>query len=175
MNAIGDAIAAHCPPEREVSFEWPDTIFFDQSLVGGARLGWPQECEEDEVPDWLVFGVMLRAADIADLETASGPGGTSLMGAGFEMAETEALIGSFARHLMTGFDQWNERGFESVAEAYLARLSPKAAEGRRGIDRNGDLLIDASVEGVARVRTSLLKSLARVAWYDLVLRGPRLG
>ena len=175
MNAIGDAIAAHCPPERSVSFEWPDAIFFDQGLIGGARLGWPQECEEDEVPDWLGFGVMLRAADIADLETASGPWGTSLMGAGFEMAETEALIGSFARHLMTGFDQWNERGFEPIADAYLARLSKKADGEKRGIDRNGDLLIDASVEGGARLRRSLLESLALAAWYDPSLRGPRLG
>jgi biotin-(acetyl-CoA carboxylase) ligase len=175
MNAIGDAIAAHCPPERSVSFEWPDAIFFDWGLVGGARLGWPLDCEEDKVPAWLVLGVMLRAADMADLETASTPWGTSLMGAGFEMVETEALIGSFARHLMAGFDQWNERGFEPIAEAYLARLSKKAAEGRRGIDRNGDLLIDGSVEGGARVRTRLLESLARVAWYDPGLRGPRLG
>ena len=37
------------------------------------------------------------------------------------------------------------------------------------------LLIDGSVEGGARVRTRLLESLARVAWYDPGLRGPRLG
>ena len=81
------------------------------------------------MPAWLVLGVMLRAADMAELETASRPWGTSLMGAGFEIVETEALIGSFARHLMTGFDQWDERGFEPIADAYLARLSKKAAEG----------------------------------------------
>ena len=175
MNAIGDAIAAHCPPERAVSFEWPDAIFFDQGLVGGARLGWPPDCGGDEVPAWLVLGVMLRAADMAELETASAPWGTSLMGAGFEMVETEALIGSFARHLMTGFDQWNERGFKPIADAYLARLSKKEDFKRHGIDRNGDLLIDAPADGGSQVRTSLLESLARVAWYDPGLRGPRLG
>lgn len=51
-----------------------------------------------------------------------------MMSAGFEMVETEALIGSFARHLMTGFDHWDERGFNPIADAYLARLSKKAAE-----------------------------------------------
>ena len=175
MNAIGDAIAAHCAPERAVGFEWPDAIFFDCGLVGGARLGWPPDCQEDAVPAWLLLGFMLRAADMAELETASAPWGTSLMGAGFEMVETEALIGSFARHLMTGFDQWNERGFGPIADAYLARLSKKADGERRGIDRNGDLLIDASVKGGARVRRSLLESLVRAAWYDPGLRGPRLG
>ena len=173
MNAIGDAIAAHCPPERAVSFEWPDAIFFDHGLVGGARLGWPPDCGEDEVPAWLVLGVMLRAADMAELETAAGPWGTSLMGAGFEMVETEALIGSFARHLMTGFDQWNERGFEPVADAYLARLSKKES-GRYGIDQNGDLLIDGLAEAGSRIRTSLLEALGRIAWYDPRHRGPKL-
>src|SRR3712207_329195 len=26
MNALADAVAAHCPPERDVTFEWPDTV-----------------------------------------------------------------------------------------------------------------------------------------------------
>lgn len=174
MNAIGDAIAAHCPPERAVHFEWPDAIFFDQGLVGGARLGWPQDCGEDEVPPWLVLGVMLRAADMAEPETTSTPWGTSLMGAGFAMVETEALIGSFARHLMSGFDEWDERGFEPIADAYLARLSTKEHIGRRGIDRNGDLLIDGPVRGKERARMRLLDGLGRTAWYDPGLGGPKL-
>ena len=68
MNAVADAIAAHCPPEREVSFDWPDAIRFDGGLLGGARLGWPQDCAEADVPAWLVFGVILRAADMAHIE-----------------------------------------------------------------------------------------------------------
>ena len=50
MNALADAIAAHCPPEREVSFDWPDAIRFDAGLLGGGRLGWPAECTEDLFP-----------------------------------------------------------------------------------------------------------------------------
>jgi len=61
MNAVADAIAAHCPPEREVAFDWPDAIRFDAGLLGGGRLGWPAECIEDDIPEWLVFGVILRA------------------------------------------------------------------------------------------------------------------
>ena len=33
-------------------------------LLGGGRLGWPADCGEDDVPAWLVFGAMLRAADM---------------------------------------------------------------------------------------------------------------
>ena len=77
MNAIGDAIAVHCPPEREVQFTWPDTILFDGGVLGGGRLGWPKTCREDEVPDWLVFGVILRAADMAHVEETVAAGGSA--------------------------------------------------------------------------------------------------
>src|SRR3954454_11399331 len=62
MNALADAIAAHCPPEREVTFDWPDAIRFDAGLLGGTRLGWPKAGAEDEVCEWRVFAAMLRAA-----------------------------------------------------------------------------------------------------------------
>lgn len=171
MNAVADAIAAHAPPEREVSFVWPDTVLFDHQLLGGARLGWPQDCADDQVPAWLVFGVMLRAADMAHLEAAMFSGDMSLTSAGFELAETEAMVGSFARHLMTGFDQWNETGFDPVAANYLSRLSRTDTSGVRRIDRNGDLL--TRTEGSAPpVRKSLLEGLSRCAWYDLGRGGP---
>src|SRR3954468_9119267 len=101
MNAVADAIAAHCPPEREVSFDWPDTIRFDGGLLGGARLGWPGDCAEAEVPAWLVLGVILRPADMAHIEEVQAAAGVSLLSEGFEMIDTDAIIGSFTRHLMT--------------------------------------------------------------------------
>jgi biotin-(acetyl-CoA carboxylase) ligase len=174
MNATADAIAAHCPPEREVSFVWPDAIRFDGGLLGGARLGWPTDCAEADVPAWLVFGVILRAADMAHVEEVQAAAGVSLLSEGFEMIDTDAIIGSFARHLMTAFDQWNERGFDAIARDYLARL-PKAKAGeRRSIDLNGDLLVRPATGG-STDRSSLVDALAKVAWYDPQQRGPKFG
>ncbi|MEO6783835.1 MAG: biotin/lipoate--protein ligase family protein, partial [Bradyrhizobium sp.] len=48
MNAVAAAVAANAPAQREVSFLWPDTIVFDRQLLGGARLGWPQDCAEGD-------------------------------------------------------------------------------------------------------------------------------
>jgi len=110
MNAVADAIAAHCPPEREVSFDWPD-----------------------------------------------------------------AIIESFARHLMTAFDRWKERGFESIARDYLERLPKRKAGERRGIDVNGDLLVSLPAGSGAPERSSLVDALGRAAWYDPQARGPKLG
>jgi hypothetical protein len=175
MNAIADAIAAHCPPEREVSFDWPDAVRFDGGLLGGARLGWPADCAEDEIPMWLVFGVILRAADMADIGEVQVAPGVSLLGEGFEMIDTDAIIESFARHLMTAFDRWHERGFEAIARDYLERLPPGKAGERRGIDRNGDLLVRLPAASGPPERTSLADALARATWYDPQARGPKFG
>jgi biotin-(acetyl-CoA carboxylase) ligase len=175
LNATADAIAAHCPPEREVTFTWPDTIMFDGSLLGGARLGWPRDCAESDVPAWLAFGVMLRAADMAHIDEVQSAAGVSLMGEGFQMVETDAIVESFARHLMTAFDKWNERGFDPIARDYLERL-PKAKAGeRRGIDLNGDLLTSLPATKEPPQRTGLVDALANAAWYDATHRGPKFG
>ena len=173
MNAMADAIAVHCPPERLVNFTWPDTFLFDGGLLGGARLGWPADCGETNVPEWLVFGVILRAADMAQIGEIEAASGVALLNEGFEMVETEAIIGSFARHLMTAFDQWNERGFDPVAQNYLDRLSKENADERK-IDINGDLLVRAPASKGAPARNDLVAALAKVAWYDAAYRAPKL-
>jgi biotin-(acetyl-CoA carboxylase) ligase len=175
MNAVADAIAAHCPPERDVSFDWPDAIRFDGGLLGGARLGWPVDCAEDEVPAWLVLGVILRAADMAHVETVQAVAGISLLSEGFEMIDTDAIISSFARHLMAAFDQWNERGFEAIERDYLARLPKRMAGESRKIDLNGDLLVAPPAGHAPPDRTSLVDALAKAAWYDPQARGPKFG
>ena len=38
MNALGDALAALAPPQRGITFDWPDSIRVDHALVGGVRL-----------------------------------------------------------------------------------------------------------------------------------------
>jgi biotin-(acetyl-CoA carboxylase) ligase len=175
MNAVADAIAAHCPPERQVDFGWPDAIMFDGGLLGGARLGWPGDCAEDEIPAWLVFGVILRAADMAHVEEVQAASGVSLLSEGFEMIDTDAVIESFARHLMTAFDRWKERGFEAIARDYLERLPRHKAGERRGIDVNGDLLVSPPAGREPPDRSGLVDALARSSWYAPQARGPKLG
>src|SRR5215471_3145250 len=56
LNALADALAACAPPEKPISFDWPDAIRIDGGLLGGARLAWPAGVDEDAPPPWLVFG-----------------------------------------------------------------------------------------------------------------------
>jgi hypothetical protein len=131
--------------------------------LGGARLGWPG-LRRGRHAGWLVFGVILRAADMAHVDEVQAAAGVSLLSEGFEMIDTDAIIESFARHLMTAFDRWNERGFEAIARDYLERLPKRKAGERRGIDRNGDLLVSppAGKRGPPD-RTSLVDALAKAA------------
>ena len=168
MVALGDAIAAHCPPEKPLAFAWPDTIFFDGAVIGGARLGWP-EGPEDAVPDWLVFGAQLTAARVGMSEAGLLPGSTSLEEEGFE--ESRAVAESFARHLMVAFDTWREKGFAPIAQEYLRRLTGGEGETRR-IDPKGDLLVQDGK--AAPVRRALVPALKEVAWFDAERGGPKL-
>lgn len=163
MNALADAVAVHCPPERELAFDWPGALIFNGACVGGGRLGWPELCPEAEAPDWLVFAAMIRAAWVGVDDPGSRLAVTSLEEEGFEAADGPALVEAFARYLMLGFDALREDGFDAVAERYLKRLARRQAGERRGIDGNGDLLIHA---GGSVERLALAPALLEPAWFD---------
>ena len=175
MNAAGDAIATHCPPEKPLAFAWPDTILLDGGVVGGARLAWPPGACEAELPDWLVAGVVLRMSVPHTRSRPVAPGGhaldlvlqrgTSLEIEGFEMMDAAALIGSFARHLLHHVDRWHANGFKPEGEAFLARMSGEKSV-RRGIDGNGDLLRHKLGRLDGAERQSLLAALDVPQWLD---------
>ena len=173
MAALADAIGAHCRPEVPLAFDWPDAILFDGALIGGGRLGWPQDCAEDAVPAWLVFSAMLIADKPRAGEPGATPGSTSLADEGF-FESGRAMVESFARHLMTAFDLWAERGFEAVAAGYLARLPAERAGDERRIDESGDLLVANRGRKGPPERLPLLPALLAPSWLDPATRAPRL-
>ncbi len=165
MNALADMVAAHCPPEREVTFDWPGTLVFNSASIGGGRLGWPKACTEEAVPDWLVFAAMIRVAWIGVDEPGTILAATSLEEEGFETGDSAALVETFARYLMLSFDRWAERGFDTIASAYLARLAIRKAGERREINESGDLLIHHTTRQSTE-RLALVPALRKPAWYD---------
>ncbi|MEJ1158057.1 biotin/lipoate--protein ligase family protein [Prosthecomicrobium sp. N25] len=168
LNALADALAAHCPPEKSIEMRWPDALLLDRGLVGGGRIGWPEGAPEDAPPPFMVFGAMVRTFVSARAEAGDWLVGTSLETEGFEEIDTKALVESFARHLMVHVHEWQDRGFRRIGERWLARLPRQGAE-RRGLDVNGDLLVHrprAAGEGAAAERSALLPLLARPTWLD---------
>jgi Biotin/lipoate A/B protein ligase family len=173
MNALADAIAAHAPPEREVSFAWPDTVTFNGARIGGGRLGWPQNCPEDEVPGWVVFSAMITAAWVGAGDPGSRPSATSLEEEGFDAADGPALVEAFARYLMRAFATLAAQGFDPIAAAYLGRLAIRKAGESRALDTNGDLLIHAHGREDAD-RLALVPALEQPTWFDAATGMPKV-
>jgi biotin-(acetyl-CoA carboxylase) ligase len=171
MAALADALLTYAPPEKPVTIDWPDTLCVDGGLVGGGRLAWPENAREDEPPDWLVFGAMIRTVSISETEAGLRPLSAALAEEGFDGVESDHLVESFARHLMVHIDAWNDQGFAAVAHEYLQRLTPEKGV-RRDLDETGDLLT-RRVGKVDVERKKLIPALAAPSWLDSETGGPR--
>ncbi len=176
MAALLNALAASAPPQRPISVAWPDAIHIDGGLIGGARLAWPLEANEEEPPAWLVFGGMLRRIAMSDKttrldkESDLSPLAPSLE-EGFDAPDAQRLVESGARHLMAIIDAWQASGFDVVARAYLAYLTHEKSAWPI-IDDNGDLMLRWTGKQEPD-RHSLAQALAQPTWLDPAKRGPR--
>jgi hypothetical protein len=165
MCAVADALASVCPPEKRVSFDWPDTLRFDGARLGGGQLAWPAGVDEDEQPSWLVFSATLLASKRDAGDPGYTPDSTSLEEEHCAADEQHVLIERFARYLLLGFDSWTEQGFDSVADAYLRRLNPRPKVA--SLAENGDLIY-------ASGRDELATALRTPGWLDPATGKPRL-
>src|SRR5204863_6167922 len=139
--------------------DWPDSLHVDRGLIGGGRLSWPDDADEQTVPEWLVFSASIRTAFIGE-EAGLHPLASALAEEGFGDVGSEQLGESFARHLMVAFDRWQEEGFAAIAKEYLAKLPPEDGA-RRGIDDRGDLIVQ---RGGRTERLGLTDALRRPRW-----------
>ena len=67
MDGAGRRACGACAARKpDCVIDWPDAIRVDGGLVGGGRLAWPKGADENEPPDWLVFGAMIRTVSMAE-------------------------------------------------------------------------------------------------------------
>lgn len=171
MVALRDALAAHAPPERPITFAWPDAIHVDGGLIGGGRLAWPLEALEDEPPEWLVFGAVVRTVAMGDKAAGLRTLATALDEEGFDDLGSGRLVEGFTRHLMVALDAWSANEFSSVTGTYLHHMTTEKGA-MPTLDANGDLLI--RWRGQAKPdRHSLAAALSMPSWLDPATGGPR--
>ncbi len=168
MVALGDALAAHCPPERAVRLVWPDEIRFDKARLGGGRFAVAPGTGPQDVPDWLVFGAELIADRDHLPEPGAYPNSTSLKEEAFEAPED--IISTFASYMMLYFDRWAHDGIEAVTNRYLMRIDPPLLRGVRRFE--GDRLIEITPTGGGRRSAPLLEALGQTGWRSA--EGPKL-
>jgi hypothetical protein len=163
LNALGDALTANAPPGLSVTFSWPDAIHVDGGLVGGGRLAWPRASSEDHVPDWIVFGALIRTVSLGREGGVHSPA-TALEDEGFLELNSDRTIANFARHLMSNINTWETLGFEAIARDYVRRLTVKKGA-TASIAANGDLVVQWRGRNEPE-RHSLLEALAFPTWLD---------
>jgi hypothetical protein len=142
----------------------------DNGLVGGGRLAWPQDADEQAPPAWLVFGASIRTVAMGEEEAGLHPLAAALEDEGFDLGSNR-LVESFARHFMVAIDAWQQDGFAEVAKNYIARLATEKGL-RRAIDANGDL-VERRMGKTAIARRALVPALATPSWLDPASGGPR--
>jgi biotin-(acetyl-CoA carboxylase) ligase len=172
MVALTDALRAYAPPSKPITIGWPDAVRIDGGLVGGGRMGWPSDADEDAPPPWLVFGAMIRTVAMRDDDPGIHPLASALDQEGFGETGAAQITESFARHLMLALDGWRVDGFDGLARDYLTRM-PRERQTIQRIDDRGDVLTRRI--GTDRVeRRDLVQALAMPSWLDLSAGGPRL-
>lgn len=170
LNALGDALSAHAPPECPITFKWPDAIYVDGAPVGGGRLGWPPGGREQEPPEWMVFGASIRTACM-DHDPSGLPLTAALDEQGFSDLGAHRLVASFARHLMSGIHTWQSLGFDAIARSYLHRLESRKGATASIAEENGDLLLQWRGASEPE-RHSLVDALRRPSWLERAAGGP---
>jgi hypothetical protein len=114
---------------------------------------------------------MIRTVSLAHEGAGLHPLSAALEEEGFDGLESGRLAESFARHLMTAVDRWQEKGFAGVAGQYLPRLTAEKGVSRSIAD-NGDLLVRYLAKSEDE-RRALLPALAAPSWLDPATGGPR--
>ena len=123
MVAFADSFGAIGPPEVGVFYSWPDRFTINAAEVGRARIAMP-ECVPETVPDWLVIGVDVRIhPDTSGPEPGHRLQSTSLWDEGAGEVDRTLLAESYARHLLTWINNWNEEGFKPVHESWIGRAN----------------------------------------------------
>lgn len=162
MVALGDALAAHCPPDRAVRLVWPDEIRFDKARLGGGRFAIAPGTGPGDVPDWMVFSAELIADRDHIAAPGAFPGSTSLKEEGFDPAED--IVASFASYMMLYFDRWTHDGLDAVTNRYLMRVDPPMLRGVRRIE--GDRLVEIRPGDGGWRSPPLLEAMNGSGWRD---------
>src|SRR5262249_15697889 len=143
------------------------------------RLAWPKSAGEADVPDWLVFGAMVRTAWTKRIDPGLTPELTALDEEGFAEVTAKQIVESFARNFMQGLEVWQGGVSPAAVKPYLERLARESQHSCE-VDENGDLMVrpasgdtSGGVSGrQALVRQALLPHLKAPVWLDLAYKEP---
>lgn len=172
MNAVGDALGSLLPEQAPVAFEWPDRILVNDGCIGGTRLAAAPTSSIGQIPDWMVWSVLLAIEPDPEDEPGHHPEVTTL---GDEFAYGELfsmtdLLEAIARHFLRWTTRWQEDGFAPVRAAWMERAlgHHEQAIARRAFFRVEAIDDDGTVtlrrEGLQRILT-IAQGMKQRSWW----------
>ncbi len=115
---------------------------------------------------------MIRTVAMGEEEPGLRPLSSALEDEGFDDLGSDRLVESFARHLMSAIDAWQEKGFGEIDEELSAAARrPRTACARRST-RTAISWCGAWPRR-SRCAHSLVSALSRASWLDPETGGPR--
>jgi biotin-(acetyl-CoA carboxylase) ligase len=164
MLAFGDALGSALPPRVAVHYGWPDRILINGGLAGALRFVAPTS-DPDDMPDWLLAGVVLDIMGGAQTEPGQERDRTSLFGEGVMDVSPQPILEAFARYFLVWLDRWETRGLSALEPAWTGRaMGREEAHQFRGPD--GDF--EARVKTLARDGNLVLEAADRRRVLDLM-------
>ena len=124
MVAAGDAIGALAPPEVAVTYSFPGFIYLNKGEAGIVNYAIDNNCNENEIPEWLVIGFKIKIKDTLVTADHPDPDITSLETEGAGFISRTRMIESLCRHFLAWLNQWEEEGFKPVHKLWNQRLDP---------------------------------------------------
>ncbi|KUO56373.1 MAG: hypothetical protein APF80_13550 [Alphaproteobacteria bacterium BRH_c36] len=122
FTALADSLGALMPPLTAVLLRWPSTLLINRGEAGKLRFAASTDVE-DKVPDWLVLGVSLALQSAPDdPEPGKKAGATTVFEEGGGDLDRSQIMQSFAAHMLTWINEWQDDGFAAVHEQFIGRL-----------------------------------------------------
>jgi hypothetical protein len=122
------------------------------------------------VPDWLVFGAVIRLVALGKDEAGLRPLATALGEEGFDDLGSGRLVESFARHFMLALDAWRTGELAGVTRQYVDGLQVEKGA-MPSLNPEGDLLVRWRGQQEPD-RRPLAAALAFPSWLDPETGGP---
>lgn len=160
FTALADSLGALMPPLTTLLLRWPSTLLINGAKAGEMKFA-ASNGVEDQVPDWLVVGISIA------LQSGSGvpePGKrentTTVFEEGGGDLDRSQILQSFAAHMLTWIQDWQDEGFAAAHEQFIGRVEGReqpaafftpgggALRGRvLGLSDDMELLVKSDIDG----------------------------
>jgi BirA family transcriptional regulator, biotin operon repressor / biotin---[acetyl-CoA-carboxylase] ligase len=137
MVAFGDAFGVMAEPEVGLYYHWPNRLLINGGEVGRLRIAAPRGVGFEQVPDWMVFNLMIEMQGDDDIEPGMNLEKTTLFDEGCGEITCAGLTESFCRHFLSWVHAWEEDGFRQIHDTWIARAV--GCEGSAEFDVNGEI------------------------------------